>query len=145
MYKPGEAPTSDTVSTRAPSGGILPHTGVDATEIVRIARALERWGRRFLERVYTPSEQRYCLGKPHRLAGRFAAKEAVSKVLGTGIRSIRWREIEILPNPAGRPTVYLHGRAAAIAARMGLSEVSVSITHTDTLAIAFAMAVSTGD
>jgi len=103
-----------------------PHGGVDAAEIPRIAAALERWGQRFLDRVYTPAEQAYCRGRAESLAGRFAAKEAVSKALGTGIRRLRWR-----------PTVYLYGKARARAEQMGAAWLSVSITHTDDLAIAF--------
>lgn len=117
-----------------------PHAGVDAAEIPRIRGAVERWGQRFLDRVYTPSEQAYCRGRAERLAGRFAAKEAVSKALGTGIRHLRWRDIEVLPNKYGRPTVYLHGKAAARAHAMGATWLSVSITHTDDLAIAFVIA-----
>lgn len=117
-----------------------PHGGVDAAEIPRIAAALERWGQRFLDRVYTPAEQLYCRGKAEKLAGRFAAKEAVSKALGTGIRSLRWRDIEVLPDRRGRPTVYLAGKAAARAEQMGVDWLSVSITHTDTLAIVFVIA-----
>jgi holo-[acyl-carrier protein] synthase len=113
---------------------------VDAAEIPRIRRALDRWGQRFLDRVYTPGEQAYCRGRVERLAGRFAAKEAVSKALGTGIRRLRWRDIEILPNRRGRPTVYLHGKAAARAQEMGVTWLSVSITHTGELAIAFVIA-----
>ena len=79
-----------------------------------------------------------------RLAGRFAAKEAISKVLGTGVRYIRWREVEILPGPAGKPYVILHGRASAVAAGLRLGPVSVSITHTGDLAIAFAVALAQG-
>ena len=116
------------------------HAGVDAAEIPRIRAALDRWGQRFLDRVYTPSEQLYCRGKAERLAGRFAAKEAVSKALGTGIRRLSWRAIEVLPNRRGRPTVYLHGRAARRARDMGATWLSVSITHTDDLAIAFVIA-----
>lgn len=117
---------------------------MDAAEIHRIARALDRWGQRFLDRVYTPSEQLYCQQRAQRLAGRFAAKEAISKVLGTGIRYIRWREMEILPDPRGKPVVTLHGRARRVADAMRLGEVSVSITHTGDLALAFAMALSRG-
>lgn len=120
---------------------MLPYTGIDAAEIPRIAHAVERWGQRFLDRVYTPDEQRYCGTKMQRLAGRFAAKEAISKVLGTGIRYIRWREMEILPDPRGKPTVTLYGRAELIAARLGLGPIGISITHTDTLALAFAVAL----
>jgi holo-[acyl-carrier protein] synthase len=120
---------------------VLPYTGIDAAEIPRIARAVDRWGQRFLDRVYTPNEQRYCGMKMQRLAGRFAAKEAISKVLGTGIRYIRWQELEILPDQRGKPTVTLHGRAALIAERLGLGPIGISITHTDTLALAFAVAL----
>ena len=116
------------------------HAGVDAAEIPRIRAALDRWGQRFLDRVYTPGEQLYCRGRAERLAGRFAAKEAVSKALGTGIRRLSWRDIEILPNRRGRPTVYLYGRAAQRAREMGTRWLSVSITHTDELAVAFVIA-----
>ena len=119
----------------------VPCPGVDAAEIPRISAAVARWGQRFLDRVYTPAEQRYCRGKASRLAGRFAAKEAISKVLGTGIRSIRWRELEILPDSGGKPTVTLYGGAARRAASLGLGPIGISITHTDTLAIAFAVAL----
>jgi holo-[acyl-carrier protein] synthase len=123
------------------ASGLLPYTGIDAAEIPRIAKAVERWGQRFLDRVYTPAEQRYCGKKIQRLAGRFAAKEAISKVLGTGIRYIRWRELEILPDQRGKPTVTLHGRAVLIADHLGLGPIGISITHTDTLALAFAVAL----
>ena len=120
---------------------LVPHTGIDAAEIHRIARAVERWGQRFLDRVYTPAEQLYCGDKMQRLAGRFAAKEAISKVLGTGVRYIRWREMEVLPDTRGKPVVTLYGRARNVAAALRLGEVSVSITHTGDLALAFAMAL----
>jgi holo-[acyl-carrier protein] synthase len=87
--------------------------GVDAVEIDRIARSLERFGERFLRRVYTEREVFYCRGRVPELAVRFAAKEAISKALGTGIRGIVWREMEILPDRRGKPLVYLHGAAAA--------------------------------
>jgi holo-[acyl-carrier protein] synthase len=119
----------------------VPYTGIDAAEIPRIVRAVERWGQPFLDRVYTAAEQAYCRGMAQRLAGRFAAKEAISKVLGTGIRSISWRELEILPDPRGKPIVYLHGRAAETATGLGLGPISVSITHTRDLAVAFALAL----
>jgi holo-[acyl-carrier protein] synthase len=102
---------------------------------------VNRWGQRFLNRVYTPAEQQYCGLRMQRLAGRFAAKEAVSKVLGTGIRYIRWRELEILPDSRGKPTVRLHGRALAVAAGLSLGPISVSITHTGDLALAVAFAL----
>lgn len=123
----------------------VPYPGVDIAEISRIAQAVERWGQRFLDRVYTPAEQRYCGMRMQRLAGRFAAKEAISKVLGTGIRYVHWRELEILPDPAGKPTVTLYGRAAGRAAALGLGPIGVSITHTGDLAMAFALALSMKD
>lgn len=104
-------------------------TGIDVIEIERIAHAHARWGDRFLNRVYTERELRYCRGKAQRLAGRFASKEATSKVLGVGVRHIRWRDIEILPDPRGKPHVHLHGGAAAIAESMGFSGFDVSISH----------------
>jgi holo-[acyl-carrier protein] synthase len=121
--------------------GLVPYTGVDAAEISRITHAVERWGQRFLDRVYTPDEQRYCGTKMQRLAGRFAAKEAISKVLGTGIRYVHWRDLEILPDRAGKPTVRLYNRAAARAQALQLGPIGVSITHTGDLALAFAMAL----
>jgi holo-[acyl-carrier protein] synthase len=103
---------------------------------------VDRWGQRFLDRIYTPAEQRYCRGRPQRLAGRFAAKEAISKVLGTGVRFVHWREMEILPDLRGKPVVHLTGRAAEVAARLGLGPIGVSITHTGDLALAFAVAIA---
>jgi holo-[acyl-carrier protein] synthase len=110
-------------------------TGIDVIEIERIERAMERWGQRFLSRVYTDGEIQYCRGKPRRLAGRFAAKEATSKVLGVGIRTLRWRDIEILPDAKGKPHVYLHGKAARIASALDLQHFDVSITHSRTDAV----------
>lgn len=104
-------------------------TGIDVIEIERIAQAHARWGDRFLNRVYTERELAYCRGKAQRLAGRFASKEATSKALGIGVRHIRWRDIEILPDVRGKPHVHLHGRAAIIAENMGFSGFDVSITH----------------
>jgi holo-[acyl-carrier protein] synthase len=116
--------------------------GVDAIEIDRIARSLERFGERFLRRVYTEREVFYCRGRVPELAARFAAKEAISKALGTGIRGIVWREMEILPDRRGKPLVYLHGAAASRAADLGLAEFAVSLTHARDLAIAVVVAAS---
>lgn len=110
-------------------------TGIDVIEIARIARAHDRFGDRFLQRVFTPAEIRYCRGRPQRLAGRFAAKEAVSKALGVGIRPLSWRDIEILPDVRGKPTVHLHGRAARLASAWSFSGFDVSITHSRTDAV----------
>ncbi len=116
--------------------------GVDAVEIDRIARSLERFGERFLRRVYTEKEIFYCRGRIPELAARFAAKEAISKALGTGIRGIHWREMEILPDRRGKPLVYLHAKAASRAAELGLAEFEVSLTHARELAIAVVVAAS---
>ena len=115
-------------------------TGVDVIEIARIASARDRWGNRFLKRVYTEKELAYCGDKAQRLAGRFAAKEAVSKALGVGIRVLRWTDIEVLPDRRGKPCVTLYGRAAAAAGKAGLFDFDVSITHSRSDAVAFVVA-----
>jgi holo-[acyl-carrier protein] synthase len=115
-------------------------TGVDIIEIERVRRSLERFGERFLDRVYTEAEQAYCRARSPQLAGRFAAKEAVSKALGTGIRRIHWRNVEILPNPAGAPRVTLHGRAKQRFDALGLASMEVSISHSRDNAVAVAIA-----
>ena len=99
--------------------------------------ALERFGERFLERVYSPVEAAFCRGRVHELAARFAAKEAVMKALGTGARGVAWREIEVLPNRRGKPLVYLHGRARERAERIGLEGLDVSMSHSREYAVAF--------
>jgi holo-[acyl-carrier protein] synthase len=114
--------------------------GVDLIDIDRIAQALHRHPQRFRRRVLTDREDRYCGDRVERVAGRWAAKEAVSKVLGLGVRGVGWREIEVLPNFAGQPRVLLHGRAAARAARLGIGEVTVSISHERRMAVAVAIA-----
>jgi holo-[acyl-carrier protein] synthase len=114
--------------------------GIDIIETERIRGVLERHDARFLGRVYTEWEQRYCRRNVLHLAGRWAAKEAVSKVLGLGVRGVGWREIEIRRTPFGQPTVTLHGRAARRAEALGLREpVSVSISHIRDLAVAVAV------
>ena len=116
-------------------------TGIDLTEIPRIQASIQRFGSRFLERIFTAEEQEYCLRKQKRatesFAARFAAKEACAKALGTGIsRGISWLEIEVVRTPGHRPRLQLHGRAAAWACRLQVSRASLSLTHTSTLAIA---------
>jgi holo-[acyl-carrier protein] synthase len=115
-------------------------SGIDLAEIGRIQHSVERYGRRFLDRVYTSAEQAYCLRKrksAESLAARFAAKEAAAKALGTGIsHGVNWLEIEVVREPSGRPTIAFHGRAAQIAARLGVVRAAVSITHTADLALA---------
>lgn len=115
-------------------------SGIDLAEIARIRLAVERYGRRFLNRVYLASEQAYCLRKRNAaesLAARFAAKEAAAKALGTGIaHGVGWLEIEVKREPSGRPTICFHGRAAEIAARQGVARAHLSLTHTAELAAA---------
>ena len=114
--------------------------GIDLIDIDRIVAVLARHPDRFRQRVLTDAERAYCRNKVERIAGRWAAKEAISKVLGLGVRGVGWREIEILPNRAGQPQVYLHARAAARAAALGLDEVTVSISHERHIAVAVAVA-----
>ena len=117
--------------------------GIDLIEVRRVAEGIERLGERFLNRFFTPGERADCEDLPHRLAARFAAKEAVAKALGTGIGEVGWKEIEIrCNNERGRPTLFLHGAAAELAAKMGLTEWDVSLTHTTTYASAVAVALS---
>lgn len=120
----------------ADGAGALLTTGVDAVEIERIAEVLRRHGDRFLRRIYTAQEIAYCRGRVRELAARFAAKEALSKALGTGMRGIRWRELEVVPDHRGKPHVKLHGAAEHRAAELGIRELAVSLTHSETLAIA---------
>jgi holo-[acyl-carrier protein] synthase len=114
--------------------------GVDLVDIDRIVSVLARFPDRFRLRVLTDAEARYCRHKPERIAGRWAAKEAISKVLGLGVRGVGWREIEILPDWAGAPQVRLHRRAAARARALGLEDVTVSISHERQTAVAVAVA-----
>jgi holo-[acyl-carrier protein] synthase len=114
--------------------------GVDLIDIDRIVALLGRFPDRFRQRVLTDGEARYCGTKVERIAGRWAAKEAISKVLGLGVRGVGWREIEILPNRAGAPQVTLHRRAAARAAALGLDDVTVTISHERRMAVAVAVA-----
>ncbi|HVZ84544.1 MAG TPA: holo-ACP synthase [Terracidiphilus sp.] len=115
-------------------------SGIDVVEIERIQQSLDRFGQRFLDRIYTRSEQAYCLRKrkaAESLAARFAAKEAGAKALGTGIsRGVNWLEIEVERAPGGRPTLVFHGRAAQMAQRLGAFRAALSLTHTTQLAVA---------
>ena len=122
--------------TEAGEGGYTHAVGIDMIEIDRVRGVLERHPRRFLERVYTPEETAFCRGRVSELAARFAAKEAVMKALGTGARSVAWRDIEILPDRRGKPLVYLYGGAAARAERIGLEAIDVSLSHLDAFAVA---------
>ena len=115
-------------------------SGIDLIEIERIENSVERFGRRFLDRVFTAAEQAYCLGRrraAESLAARFAAKEAAAKALGTGIsHGVSWREIEIVRAASGKPDLRFHGRAAGIAKRLGVANASVSLTHSSGMAMA---------
>ena len=113
------------------------YAGVDIIEIARIEGAVDRWGTRFLHRIYTESELKLCGKKPSPLAVRFAGKEAVMKALGTGTKGISWREIEILPEAGGKPVVHLYGKAKDKANNLGLGEVAISLSHSREYAIAF--------
>ena len=112
-------------------------TGVDIIEIDRVAGVLERYGERFLHRVYTPGELEYCRGRPSKLASRFAAKEATMKALGTGVRGVSWKDIEVVRAPSGAPSIALHGRAKARSDRLGVVEISVSMSDGREQAVAF--------
>lgn len=115
-------------------------TGIDLAEVDRVEDAIGRHGRRFIERIYTPAEIAYVERKANRFeryAARFAAKEAGMKAIGTGWRGgIRWQDFEVANLPTGRPTLKLHGVAAEFAERLGVKRISVSITHTKSMALA---------
>jgi holo-[acyl-carrier protein] synthase len=115
-------------------------TGVDLAEVGRIRDAIERHGERFIQRIYTEAEIAYVERKANRFeryAGRFAAKEAGMKAIGTGWkRGVRWRDFEVANLPSGRPTLKLHGEAARIAEKMGVKTIALSITHTAELGMA---------
>ncbi|HVH85747.1 MAG TPA: holo-ACP synthase [Terriglobales bacterium] len=114
--------------------------GIDVCEVPRMAASIARFGDRFLERVFTAGEIRYCQSKKNsteRFAARFAAKEAAMKALGTGAAyGVTWKSIEVGHAPGGRPTLHLHDRTAEIAARLGVERISLSITHTETMGMA---------
>ena len=115
-------------------------TGVDIIEIPRIKRVLDRYGQRFLNRVFTPDEIAYCRGRAPNLAGRFAAKEAAMKALGTGVRGVSWKDIEVIRADSGAPSLRLHGRAKKRAERLQMREMALSISHSREYAVAFVVA-----
>lgn len=126
------------------------YTGVDIVEVARIERAAGRWGVRFLRRVYTPAELAAYGGRMPSLAARWAAKEAAGKLLGVGLRglggghggaALRWTDIEVLSDAAGRPQLTLHGPAAEQARALGIGPIAVSLSHTREHAVAFAVAM----
>ena len=112
-------------------------TGVDIIEISRVREVLERYGQRFLDRVFTHGETEYCRGRAPNLAARFAAKEATMKALGTGVRGVGWKDIEVVRASSGAPSVELHGRAEQRARQLGVKEISLSLSHSREYAIAF--------
>ncbi len=115
-------------------------TGIDIVEVPRIGATLARFGRRFLQKVFTEAEVRYCESKQNkteRYAARFAAKEAALKAIGTGWRrGVGWREVEVGHEPGGRPTIHFSGRAAEFAARLGMKRAALSLSHTKEQAVA---------
>ncbi len=115
-------------------------TGIDIAEVPRIRQSIERFGLRFLERIFTEAEMRYCDSKANRMeryAARFAAKEAAMKALGTGWNhGVRWRDCEVVRKPGGRPTMQFHGKAREFADKLGVRNIALSISHTQEQAIA---------
>ena len=118
------------------------YTGIDIIEIARIKKAVTRWGESFLRRVYTDSELKLYREKPASLAARFACKEAVMKLLGTGRRGIHWREIETLSHPSGKPLLNLYGNAQSKASELEIKEIAVSLSHSKEYAIASVSGIS---
>jgi holo-[acyl-carrier protein] synthase len=123
-------------------------TGVDICEVPRIAQSIARFGDRFLQRVFTPEEIRYCQMKKNsteRFAARFAAKEAAMKALGTGAsRGVTWTTIEVAHAPGGRPILRFSEKTAEIAERLGVKRISLSLTHTESVALAMVILEDVG-
>ena len=120
-------------------------TGIDLVDIERFKDVIERHGDRFLKRVFTRQELEELGANITSLAGRFAAKEAVAKALGTGIGAIGWREVEILRGPRRQPLLHLHGEAMRLAGELCLQHWALSLSHTHTHAIASVVATGDGD
>ena len=110
--------------------------GVDIIEIHRVKRVFDSYGQRFLDRVFTLEEKRYCRGRAPQLASRFAAKEAVMKLLGTGVRGVRWKDVEVARQRGQAPKIVLHGTALARAERIGLKQIALSLSHSNEFAVA---------
>jgi phosphopantetheine--protein transferase-like protein len=139
-------PSAVPATGAVPPGGVPPgaaELGIDIIKVDRIRQTLARFGARFVRRVLTAAERRYVRDRPETMAGRWAAKEAVSKVLGLGVRGIGWQEIEVERLPTGQPAVRLHGRAAARAEQLGIARIAVSISHEADYAVAVAFGVRT--
>jgi holo-[acyl-carrier protein] synthase len=151
--RPDTAPDHRQLDGSVPSAapllpaGVVPdgttELGIDIIKVQRIRDTIERFGERFSRRVLTPAEQRYVRDRPETFAGRWAAKEAVSKVLGLGVRGIGWRDIEVERLPTGQPAVRLHGRASERAVQLGMGRIALSITHESEYAVAIAFGVRT--
>src|SRR5712692_9507918 len=127
----------------SPLQGVNIAVGIDIIEVEGVRKGHEHHGERFLKRVFTEMEVRQCRGKANRLAGRFAAKEAISKALGTGLHGVAWREMEVVQLRSGRPTVTLHGNAKRRAQFLGISAFDVSIADLKDFSIAIAVAIQT--
>ena len=143
---PARDVSPDASLTAAPLDPALAGTtelGIDIIKVERIRNSLDRFGDRFSNRVLTPSEQRYVRGRAETMAGRWAAKEAVSKVLGLGVRGIGWKEIEVERLPTGQPAVRLHGRALRRAEQLGMDRIALSISHESDYAVAIAFGIRT--
>ncbi len=121
------------------------YTGVDAIDIARVAGVLERYPERFLSKIYTAGEQSDARRRPPQLASRFAAKEAVMKALGTGVRGVPWKDVEVTRQRGKAPEILLHGMAKKRAEKMGIHRFALSLTHSRELAIASVVAEAHDD
>lgn len=132
--------------TQSPNNLIMLTSGADILYIPRVNEAIERFGERYLQRIYTPNELAYCRGRIPELAVRFAAKEAIAKALGVGMRilsseGIYWHDAEVVNDRLGKPNVALHGKALVRAQALGLTQWSISLTHEREYAVAFVVAL----
>ena len=118
------------------------YTGIDIIEIARIRKAIDRWGETFLHRIYTDAELRLYRKSTSSLAARFASKEAVMKLLGTGRNGVSWLDIETLSHPSGKPSINLYGQAQNEAKKLGVKEIAVSLSHSREYAIASVFGIS---
>src|SRR5512134_2133429 len=116
-------------------------TGVDLIEIARIEEVIARHGKHYLERIFTPAELEHCGKRAESLAGRFAAKEAVAKALGCGIGDVSWKEIEVLGDEQNAPVLRLYGVAEKMAKKIGLTNWSVSISHSQSHSVALVVMI----
>ncbi len=120
------------------------YVGIDIIEIQRIGLTYSRYPVRFLEKIYTTEEQKYCRGRAPQLASRFAAKEAVMKALGTGVRGVGWRDIEVHRQRGRAPEIVLRDRAKVRAEKMGITRIALSLSHSRDFAVASVVAQSDG-